>query len=229
MYALNIFDTKGLPSMEIPDSEIAKLDAEQKAAFFQLMASYSETVEADAETIECEKAQRRAVTDLKRKMEAHEKLMPKHTFFDEWKRTIAKQPPAKPDPDLTKKLKASMANVDKAHEHLAGCERAIVVSKQVRQTKRKTFGLALIAWSKVDGTPKSTADLVKARAKTEQTQQLANIAAGLPPEYAEARQSTVGDSHLDRFKSGGGRGHSANFGYHRNKLRGAQLRVPSEG
>jgi hypothetical protein len=228
MYALNIFGVDALPRTDIPETEIAKLSPEQSAAFFALMTSYAATVEADIATREREKAKGRAETALKKQMAAYEAMAPKRTFFDEWKKTVAGivEPPI--DPDLKKKMKASMIRVDEAHAHLAECEKDINVSKKDRQAKRKVFTNALVEWSKLDGTPKNVGDLVRARHKTESEQQLANIAAGMPADYAAAQQSTVGPSHLDRFKSGQGKGHSVNQGYLQNKMRGATVKVPSE-
>ena len=94
----------------------------------------------------------------------------------------------------------------------------------------RAFTDLLREWSKNDGRPKTTADLVKERAATETNIKLENLKNGLPADYVEHAASTVGDSHLDRFKSGQGKGGSANFGYNRNAMRGAVLqpKVPSE-
>jgi hypothetical protein len=228
MYHLNIFGKMGLPRLDIPESEIAKLSKEQSAAFFSVISTYSDTNEADNSAIASEKAKRAAISDLKRRMVAHETIIPPRTFYDEWKRTVAKMPEPEISADTKKKLAASLKGIERAHAYLAECESAEVVAKQVRKEKRQAFAVALMAWARVDGSPKTTADLVRARAKTEAAQQLANIAAGLDPNHAAHLQATVGDSHLDRFKAGQGGGHSVNQGYGRNKMRGATVKVPSE-
>jgi hypothetical protein len=231
MYALNIYSNTGLPRTDIPEGEIAKLSKEQQAAFFAVMTSFSDTTEAEAAFIEREKAKRRAMSDLKKKMEAHEKITPARTFYDEWKRSVAKMPEPAPDPEIAKKLAASLKSIEKAHAHLEQCERDEVTAKQVRKEKRQAFATALMIWSRLDGSPKSTADLVRARSETERRIAMDNVAAGFPPDYAVAQASTVGDSHLDRVRSGAGKGGSVNRGWNMNRMRGATLapKVPSEG
>jgi hypothetical protein len=232
MYNLNIYGPTGLPRADIDENEIAKLSQEQQTAYFNVISSFTETTEADAAFVECEKAKRRAITDLKKKMDAHENSAPKRSFYDEWKKVVAKIPEPAPDPEVAKKVAASLRAVEKANDHLEACELAEKAARTVRNEKRQVFALAVMAWSRVDGCPKSTADLIRARSETERKIALENIANGLPPDFAVAQASTVGDSHIDRFKAGQGKGHSANFGYNRNAMRGAivgQPKVPSEG
>lgn len=137
-------------------------------------------------------------------------------------------PEPEPDPAIAKKIAASIKAMEAAHDHLAKCEIAETEAMNVRKDKRQAFANALKEWSAVDGRPKSVGDLVKARAATEAAQTLENIKNGLPPDYAVAQASTVGDSHLDRFRANsGGKGqvhaNSVNHGYNRNAMRGAKL------
>jgi len=225
MFHLNIFNSVGLPRTDIPDAEIAKLDkAGQLPAFMGIMKAYPDTLDSDAAYVVAEKAKRKAISDLKRLMYAHEKITPPRTFYDEWKKTVAKIPEPAPDPEVTKKVAASLKTIEKANAHLEQCELDLREARKVREEKRKAFALALMAWSRVDGKPKSVGDLIKARSATERKIAMENIAAGLPPDHAVA----VGPSHLDRFRAGQGKvaGHSANFGYHRNALRGANVFPP---
>jgi hypothetical protein len=226
MYALNIYAADATIRKDIPEAEIAKLSKEQSDAFFAVMTSYSDTTEADAALIECEKATRRAITDLKRKMDLHEKIVPARTFYDEWKRTIAKLPEPEPDPEITKKLAASIKSVEKTNGLIETCQRNEELGRQARIAKRQAFANALKIWSGLDGTPRTTADLIRARVETERKIAMENIAAGLPADYAVARTSTVGNSHLDRVRAGAAKGGSADRGYNMNRMRGAQLQQP---
>lgn len=228
MYALNIYDARGLPRVDIPDAEIAKLSEKQKPVFFAVIASYSDATEAEAANNAAQSATRKAVTALDRSRKQYEGAQPKRTFHDEWRETVAKLP-AKPVSDATKKaIATALAEVEKAEKHLAECHRAGHAAKQNEKDKRAAFANAVIAWSHVDGCAHNTADLVRARSAAESKIALENIARGLPPDYAVEQASTVGNSHLDRFKAGQGKGGSANFGYHRNAMRGAVVKVPSE-
>jgi hypothetical protein len=133
MHALNIYAADATIRKDIPEAEIAKLSKEQSDAFFAVMSSYSDTTEADAALIECEKATRRAISDLKRKMELHEKIVPARAFYDEWKRTVANLPEPEIDPEITKKLAASMKSLDKANALIPECQRDEELAKQVRK------------------------------------------------------------------------------------------------
>jgi hypothetical protein len=225
MAAINIFDKQAGVRKDISDSEIVKLTPEQQAAYVALVAALMDTEEADAALIASEKATRAAVTALKKKMEEYEALVPKRTFFDEWKRTVAKMPEPEPDPEATKKIKAKLKEVEKANAALEQCRAAEFPVRKLRAEKRQAFADALKHWSAVDGTPKTVGDLVKENAKREGERKLAALRGELDEDTRPA--STVGPSHLDRVKAGGGRGHSANYGYNRNSLRSAQLRPPS--
>jgi hypothetical protein len=230
MYNLNIYAADATIRTDIPDTEIAKLSKNQQTAYFDVMSSLSDTTEADAAVIAKEKARRAAISNLKRLMDGHEKIAPARTFYDEWKRTVAKIPEPEPDPDTVKKVAASLKTIEKANEHYEQCTLDEVAAKQVRAEKRQAFATAIIAWSRLDGLPKTVGDLIKARSETERKIAMDNIANGLPPDYAVAQASTVGGSHLDRFKAGQGKGGSVNVGYNPNRMRGAQLRMkpPSE-
>ena len=233
MFHLNIFNNVGLPRTDIPDTAIAKLDkAAQLPAFMQVMTAYPDTLDADAAFIVAEKAKRAAISNLKRLMDAHEKIAPKRTFYDEWKKTVAKIPEPAPDPEIAKRVAASLKTIDKANAALEQSELDLREARKAREDKRKAFALAIMAWSRVDGKPHSVGDLIKARSATERKIAMDNIAAGLPPDHAVAEASTIGNSHWDRFRAGQGKvaGHSANLGYHRNALRGANIspKLPSD-
>jgi hypothetical protein len=139
-------------------------------------------------------------------------------------------PRPEPDPAVMKKIASATKVIAAARTHLDTCIAAVNPARQARAQKRAIFADRLREWSKVDGSPKSVGDLIKERSRVEAEQKMANVAAGLDPNYVEHMASAVGNSHLDRFKAGQGKGGSANFGYNRNSLRGAQLptKPPSE-
>jgi hypothetical protein len=227
MYALNIYGPTGLPRTDIPDSEIAKLSGEQKSVFFAVMSSWSDATEAEAANNAAQSATRRAATALDKSRKKYEDAQPKRTFHDEWRETVARLP-AKPVSDAAKKaIAAALVEVEKAEKHLAECHRTGYAAKQDEKDKRAAFAKNVIAWSAMDGIPKNVGDLIKARSATERKIAMDNIAKGLP-DYAVQAASTVGDSHLDRFKAGQAKGGSANYGYHLNRMRGATVKVPSE-
>jgi hypothetical protein len=230
MHRLNIFDQLGNVRADLDEKEIAKLSDEQKPALFAVLSAFADTNAADAACIEVEKAVRKGETALGKARQAYEAALPKWTFHDEWKVTVAKLPRPEPDPAVMKRVKAALKAVTAAEEHLEACRVALIPAKALRQEKRKAFTVALNIWATMDGQPKNVGDLIKERSRVERKIAMDNIGAGLPPGYAVDQASTVGDSHLDRFKAGGGRGHSADHGYHQNKMRGATLRpkLPSE-
>jgi hypothetical protein len=136
-----------------------------------------------------------------------------------------------PDPAVIKRVAAALKVVQKAEQHLAECVAAEYPAKALRKEKRMAFSTALRHWSTLDGVPKSTGDLVGERSRVEIARKRENIANGMPADYAAHVASTVGPSHLDRFKAGQGKGGSANVGYNPNRMRGAQLQMmkpPSE-
>jgi hypothetical protein len=233
LYRLNIYDQNAQPRTDIPDSELDKLDKRvQLPRFLEVMKTWPDSVDADAALIVAEKEKRAAIADLARRQALHQQIVPARTFYDEWKRTVAKQPEPEQDQEITRRLEKSAKGIEAARLRVEQAEPEITVAKHRRNEKRLAFGAALRAWAEVDGSPKSVGDLVKERAMTETKQKLANIANGLPPDYAEQLQSSVGPSHLDRVKANGGAGHrgDCNYGHNRNAMRGAQLQrqLPSE-
>jgi hypothetical protein len=229
-YPLNIFDQYGNVSNNLSEAEIAKCSPAQQAVLFPLLAAWSDTQEEDKRCNEVEANKRKAQTALDRAQKVLQAVTPVRTFHQEWLVTVAKQPEPEPDPAVVKKVKAAQKVVDAAEGYLAECISAVLPAQAVRDQKRRVFTDLLREWSKNDGRPKTTADLVKERSATERKIAMDNIAAGLPPDHAVAQASSVGDSHLDRFKAGSGKGGSANFGYNQNRMRGAQLpqKLPSQ-
>jgi hypothetical protein len=230
MFTDSIFDTHGLPRRDVSESEIALMSKPQQNAFFVLAETYVASEDGERDFIDAQKTKRRTASALKKLMDDHEKIIPARTFYDEWKKVVAHLPEPEPDPAIADRIAASLKAVEAAYKCLAQCEIAETKAMQVRKEKRQAFVKALKEWSAVDGRPKSVGDLLKARAEIEAQQKLANIAAGLPPDYVEQRQSTVGPSHLDHFKANTGgkdqvHANSANHGYHRNSMRGAAVRL----
>ena len=222
-FPLNIFDAYGHVSNSLSESEIAKCSPAQQAILFPLLAAWSDTQEEDKRCQDVEANRRKAQTALDRAEKVLQDVTPQWSAHDEWKRTVARLPQAEPDPAVVKKVKAATKVRDAAGEYLGQCIAEVLPAQAVRDQKRRAFADLLRAWSKNDGRPKTTADLVKERSAVERKIAMDNIAAGLPADYAVAQTSTVGDSHLDRMRSGMGKGGSANFGHNPNRLRGAQL------
>ncbi|SDI55249.1 MULTISPECIES: hypothetical protein [Bradyrhizobium] len=223
----SIFDAQGLPRRDLDEKSIAKLSKPQQKALFAVQSTYLASDEAEVEFIATEKATRSAAQDLKKRMAEYEAVVPRRTFYDEWKVTVAKQPERTISSEKQAQIEAALQAVDHANVALEQRRAAEFPAKQRRKEARQAFANALRDWSLVDGRPKSVSDLVKENAKRESDRKLALIAAGLPPDH-DAVQSSVGDSHLDRVKASGGRGHSANFGYNRNSMRGATVKPPSQ-
>jgi hypothetical protein len=225
-YRLNIFDQFGNPSKTLDQREIQKCSEAQLAVLFPTLDAWTETQTADAACAQAEADKRKADTALGKAEKALEDVTPKWTAHMEWQRTVAKMQMPEQDPAITKKIASATKARDAAQGHLANCIAAIFPAKQLRDEKRAIFADRLREWSKVDGSPKSVGDLIKERVRVENDQKLANIAAGLPVDYTVAAVSSVGDSHLDRFKAGGGVGHrgSINQGYNRSAMRGATPR-----
>lgn len=222
-YALNIFDAYGSVSRNLSETEIAKCSPEQTAVLFPLLEAFADTQAQDELALQVEANERKAKTALDRAEKVLQSVTPVHTAFMEWERTVARKPVPEPDPAVTKKVKAATKVRDAAQEYLAECVAELRPARALRDQKRIAFTDLLRAWSRVDGRAKNVGDLVKQRSETERKIAQANIDAGLPADYAVAQASTVGDSHLDRFKSGQGRGSSADRGFHLNRMRGAQL------
>jgi hypothetical protein len=229
-YRLNVFDQYGGIRNDLDENEIAKCNLVQKDALMALLTAWADTQAEDTACLEVDKAARKAETALDKARKAYEVAQPVRTFHDEWKRTVAKipEPEPEPDPEVTKKIAAALKNVEKAEKHLAACHAAECPAKQLRKQKRAAFTEKLFIWATMDGAPKSVGNLIKERSKREAEIKMANIAKGLPHDYAVAQASTVGDSHLDRFKAGQGKGHSADQGYGRNAMRGATIKLPTQ-
>jgi hypothetical protein len=227
-YPLNIFDAYGHVSNSLSEAEIARCSPEQQAILFPLLAAWSDTQEEDIRCNEVEANRRKAVTALDRAEKVLLSVTPLHTFHDEWLRTVSKQPVPEPDPAVTKKIKSAQKVRDAAQEFLAECIAAVLPAQALRDQRRRDFTTLLRTWAANDGRPKNVGDLVHDRIATETAQKLANIAAGMDPNYAAHSASTVGPSHLDRMRSGMGKGGSADYGHNPNKMRGAQLKVQSE-
>lgn len=228
-YPLNIFDQFGNVSNNLSEAEIAKCSPAQQAVLFPLLTAWSETQEEDKRCNEVEANRRKAQTALDRTEKVLADVTPKWTAHQEWQKTVARMQMPEPDPAVIKKVKAAQKVRDAAEEYLGQITAEVLPARAMRDQKRRAFTDLLREWSKNDGRPKTTADLVKERSATERKIAMDNIANGLPADYSVAQTSSVGDSHLDRFKAGSGKGGSANYGYNQNRLRGAQLpKVPSE-
>lgn len=227
-YPFNIFDQFGGVSNNLSEAEIAKCSPDQQAVLFPLLEAWADTQAEDQRCNEVEANRRKAQTTLDRAEKVLQFVTPVWTAHMEWERTIKKMPTPEPDPAVVKKVKAAQKARDGAEEYLAACIAEIRPAQALRDQKRKAFTERLREWTAIDGRAKDVGDLVRERVKTETKQKLANIANGLPPDYAMEAQSSVGPSHLDRVKASGGAGHRGNInvGHNRNAMRGAQL--PSE-
>jgi hypothetical protein len=228
LYRLNIFDQFGNLSKNLGEAEIGKCSLEQQAILFPLLEAWTETQAADEYCVQVEADKRKAETALAKAERVLETITPKWTAHQEWQVTVAKMPRPEPDPTVTKKINSATKVVVAARTHLDTCIAAVNPAKQARDEKRAIFADLLRKWSQVDGSAKSVGELIKERARVEAEQKMANVAKGLPPDYVEHMASTVGNSHLDRFKAGQGKGGSANFGYSRNSMRGATIKLPSQ-
>jgi hypothetical protein len=230
LYPMNIYDATGKVKRDLDPKEIGKCSKAQQVVLFEVLKSLPIVEKSEADAYEAVKATRRATTALDRSRKAYEDAMPKVTFHDTWLTDVAKQPP-KPVSDATKKAIAdALVGVEKAEKHLGECQRTEHTTRQDERARRAEFAKHSIAFSAIDGIPKSVGDLIKQRGAVERGIALKNIADGYPSDYSVAQASTVGPSHLDQFKSGQGKGHSANRGYGRNSMRGATLapKAPSE-
>jgi len=230
-YRLNIFDAIGSVSKNIDEQEILKCNPEQLAVLFPLLDAYADSQAEDEACNAVEADKRKAETALGRAEKALAAVTPVWTAHDEWKKTVARLPVPEPDPIVVAKVASATKAVEATQAHLDACIAATFPAKARRDQKRAALTDLMRQWSKIDGAPKSVGDLIKERAAVEAAQKMANIAGGMPVDYVEHVASTVGNSHLDRFKAGQARGGSANFGYHRNSLRGAQLpmqKLPSQ-
>lgn len=228
-YPLSIFDQFGNVSNSLEEEEIAKCTPEQTAVLFPLLAAWADTQEEDRRCLDVEANRRKAQTALDRAEKVLQSVTPVRTFHQEWLVTVAGQPEPEVDAAVVKKVKAATKVRDAAQEYLAQCISEVLPAQKVRDEKRRAFTDLLRAWSRVDGRAHNVGDLVKQRAATETRQKLENLKNGMPVDYVEHAASSVGPSHLDRFRSGQGKGGSANYGYNRNALRGAviPLKLPS--
>lgn len=223
IYPLNIFDALGRVSNNLSESEIAKCSPEQQAILFPLLSAWTETQEEDVRCLEAEANKRKAQTASDRAEKVLISVTPVWSQYDEWKRTVARIPVPEPDPTILKKVAAARRVVNAAAEYLAQCISEILPAQAVRDQKRRVFANLLREWSRNDGRPKDVGDLIKERVKTETAQKMANIKAGLDPNYIEHAASTVGPSHLDRMRSGMGMGGSADYGHNPNRNRGGTV------
>jgi hypothetical protein len=232
LHPLNIFDSYGLPSKDLSEAEIAKLNPEQTAILFPLLDTFAASQAADLAYDKAESDRRKAITARDRAEKALEAATPQWTAHDEWLATVKRMPLPEPDPLVVKKKASATKAHDGAQQYLDACVAGIFPAKKLRDEKRAEFADWLRKWAAVSGTPRSVGDLVKERVRVETEIKLQNLANGLPADYVEQSASTVGPSHLDRSKAGGGAGHRGNInvGHNRNALRGAQLpKVPSAG
>jgi hypothetical protein len=225
-YPLCIFDAYGRVSNTLSETEIAKCSPEQQAILFPLLAAWSDTQDEDVRCLEVEANRRKAQTALDRAERVLISVTPVWGAHDEWLRTVKRMPMPAPDPAVTKKVNAAQKLKDAAEEYLGQCISEVRPAQAVRDAKRRAFATLLKTWA--GSQPKTVGDLVKERIATETAQKMANIAAGLDPNYVEHAASTVGPSHLDHLRAGMGRGGSADYGHNLNKMRGAQLKVQSE-
>jgi hypothetical protein len=226
---MNVYDNLGKVRRDLDPSEISKCTDRQKTILFGMLASLEIAEKSESVHYEAVKATRRATTAIDKSRKAYETALPKRTFHDEWRETVAKLPATPITDEKKAAIAAALIEVEKAETHLAACQSAEITAKRDEKDKRAAFAKSAIAWSAIDGIPKNVGDLVKARGATERKIALANIAAGRPHDYGVGGQavSTVGPSHLDRFKAAQAKGGSANFGYNRNAMRGAVVKPPS--
>jgi hypothetical protein len=226
LYRLNIFDQFGNPSKNLNEAEIGKCSSEQQAILFPLLEAWTATQTADEYCAQVEADKRKAETALNKAEKVLETVTPRWTAHQEWQVTVAKMPRPEPDPSVTKKINSATKVIIAARTHLDMCVSAMDPAKQARDERHAIFAGLLRKWSKVDGSPKSVGELIKERARVEADQKMANVAKGLPLELDKQMTSKVGNSHLDRFKAGQGKGGSANFGYCKNLMRGAAVKRP---
>jgi hypothetical protein len=228
-YAINIFDQFGGISENLDEKEIAKCSEEQKAVLFKLLDAWANTKAADKFHTDAVSAKNKAETALARAEKVLIAVTPVYTAHMAWQRSVG-IPVAEPDAALIKKIKAAEKARDGAQEVLALAITEVYPTQVARDEHRKNFVELLRDWQKVEGRPRSVADLVKERSRVETKQKLALIEQGLDPETSNAIVSNPGPSHLDRFRAGQGRGSSVNVGYHRNALRGyaPTPKLPSE-
>jgi len=237
MSTLNVFDAYGFIRSDLTDAELSSVIPSERKVLFSLLEAHNEVKATEEATVTGEADKRKAMTALDRAKAAYELAKPKWTAHDEWRRTVARLPQEPPDPAVEKKAASALKVVVAAEQHLAACVAAITPALTKRQEARAIYAKRLIEWSKLDTRPKNVGDLIKERSRVETAQKLKNIAEGLPADYVADSVSTVGPSHLDRVRSGAGKGGSINHGYSTNKMRGANVadiaamqarRVPSE-
>lgn len=230
-FALNIFDQFGGVSNNLSETEIAKCSPEQQAILFPLLTAWTDTQEEDLRCLAVEANKRKAMTALDKAEKILIEVTPKWTAHDEWKRTVARLPQDPPDAAVVKKIKAATAVRDAAEEYLGECVAEVLPAQALRNGKRKLFADLLKKWIANDGSrPRSAADLIKARIRTETAQKMENLKNGFPADYVEHAASTVGPCYLDQMRAGMGKGSSADYGHNANRMRGAQLpmKTPSE-
>lgn len=153
---------------------------------------------------------------------AYSKIIPAPTFYDCWRRDVAKLPVAPTPPALLKKAAEAAKVAEEAQVVLEQRRRDENAAKRQREDKRNAFTAALAGWSKVDERPRSTADLVRLNSAAEIKRKMAIINGEIEPDAVEPPPQYLWPIQI---AMAGHRGH-ANADY-RRKVR-PLTKLPSE-
>jgi hypothetical protein len=207
-----IFDQYGKVRRDIDENEIADLPAATRDALMAVLDAAIKSEDADQEAIAAESAMRCAARNVADKLTVHRGLAPIRSFHDEWRETVAKLPPKPVDRGMTEAAAAAAQEVERANVLLDECRSDAYRLQRNRLSCRQAFADAAAAWSLVAGTPKTTADLVRANVQRETVHQLGILNGTIVP---AAVVCNVPPSQLDSVLRSGSRGSSANLGYRR--------------
>jgi hypothetical protein len=183
----NAFDKFGKVRQDLSKKTIAGLPPAQRNGLVTLMEASLNVDTAEAAKIVAERAVRDAIDHAHNMRQAYFSVRPKATFLSEHKRTIAANQghPIKDDtdPEVIKRAEIAAKAADDADSAL---DQRRTEAEDIRQNLaqcRIRLGQAVVAWAKLDGSPKTTADLVRAMSKAEREQKLDDIAnpKPLPP------------------------------------------------
>jgi hypothetical protein len=216
----SVFDQYGKVRRDLDEHEIATMPVVKRNALMTMIDAAIKSEDADQASVEAESATRAAARNVASKLDAHRKLTPARSFHDEWRETVAKFPPVPVDPATTGSAAAAALDVELANAVLETCRAAAFLTQRTRNDCRQVFATAAAAWSLVDGSPKTTAELVRENVKRETEHKLAILSGKVTPDVVEPVRRL---SQLDSVLSSGARGSSANFGY-RRPLRPVQPR-----
>ncbi len=166
---------------------LATLPATQRDAAITLLDTAQKLNAAEAVKISSEREVRNAIDVAHNTRQAFYKLQPKATFLSEHKRVIA----ANEGRVLVEVLDpVIVARAEEAAKAADDADAALEQRRQDAENSRKNlaqcrhnYSLATMAWSRVDGAPKSPADLMRAASKAEREAALEAIAnpKPLPP------------------------------------------------